>query len=84
MFLKFGLTTFSWLGLKVSGKAGGQAVYSAIGEKYGGLFQGVSHIINLLRKYPEDLQFPNEIRKPNPKKRQGIQTAYRCNARPFS
>ena len=40
--------------------------------------------IDLLRKYPEDLQFPNEIRKPNPKKRQGIQTAYRCNARPFS
>ena len=45
MFLKFGLTTFSWSGLKVSGKAGGQAVYSAIGRKYGGLFQGVSHII---------------------------------------
>ena len=41
-------------------------------------------IIDLLRKYPEDLQFPNEIRKPNPKKRQGIQTAHRCNARPFS
>ena len=40
--------------------------------------------IDLLRKYPEDLQFPNEIRKPNPKKRQGIQTAHRCNARPFS
>ena len=39
---------------------------------------------DLLRKYPEDLQFPNEIRKPNPKKRQGIQTAHRCNARPFS
>ena len=45
MFLKFGLTTFSWLGLKVSGKAGGQAAYSAIGEKYGGLFQGISPII---------------------------------------
>ena len=44
---------------------------------------GVS-AIDLLRKYPEDLQFPNEIRKPNPKKRQGIQTAHRCNARPFS
>ncbi len=29
--------------------------------------------IDLLRKYPEDLQFPNEIRKPNPKKQQGIQ-----------
>ena len=42
------------------------------------------HILDLLRKYPEDLQFPNEIRKPNPKKRQGIQTAHRCNARPFS
>ena len=41
-------------------------------------------IIDLLRKYPEDLQFPNEIRKPNPKKRQRIQTAHRCNARPFS
>ena len=41
-------------------------------------------ILDLLRKYPEDLQFPNEIRKPNPKKRQGIQTAHRCNARPFS
>ena len=41
-------------------------------------------IIDLLRKYPEDLQFPNEIRKPNPKKQQGIQTAHRCNARPFS
>ena len=40
--------------------------------------------LDLLRKYPEDLQFPNEIRKPNPKKRQGIQTAHRCNARPFS
>ena len=40
--------------------------------------------IDLLRKYPEDLQFPNEIRKPHPKKRQGIQTAHRCNARPFS
>ena len=40
--------------------------------------------LDLLRKYPEDLQFPNEIRKPHPKKRQGIQTAYRCNARPFS
>ena len=40
--------------------------------------------IDLLRKYPEDLPFPNEIRKPNPKKRQGIQTAHRCNARPFS
>ena len=24
--------------------------------------------LDLLRKYPEDLQFPNEIRKPNPKK----------------
>ena len=42
------------------------------------------HLLDLLRKYPEDLQFPNEIRKPNPKKRQGIQTAHRCNARPFS
>ena len=42
------------------------------------------YVIDLLRKYPEDLQFPNEIRKPNPKKRQGIQTAHRCNARPFS
>lgn len=41
-------------------------------------------LLDLLRKYPEDLQFPNEIRKPNPKKRQGIQTAHRCNARPFS
>ena len=41
-------------------------------------------IIDFLRKYPEDLQFPNEIRKPNPKKQQGIQTAHRCNARPFS
>ena len=41
-------------------------------------------ILDLLRKYPEDLQFPNEIRKPNPKKRHGIQTAHRCNARPFS
>ena len=41
-------------------------------------------ILDLLRKYPEDLQFPNEIRKPNPKKQQGIQTAHRCNARPFS
>ena len=41
-------------------------------------------IIDLLRKYPKDLQFPNEIRKPNPKKQQGIQTAHRCNARPFS
>ena len=41
-------------------------------------------IPDLLRKYPEDLQFPNEIRKPHPKKRQGIQTAHRCNARPFS
>ena len=40
--------------------------------------------VDLLRKYPEDLQFPNEIRKPHPKKRQGIQTAHRCNARPFS
>ena len=44
----------------------------------------VPDLIDLLRKYPEDLQFPNEIRKPNPKKRQGIQTAHRCNARPFS
>ena len=26
-------------------------------------------IIDLLRKYPEDLQSPNEIRKPHPKKR---------------
>ena len=43
-----------------------------------------SFSIDLLRKYPEDLQFPNEIRKPHPKKRQGIQTAHRCNARPFS
>ena len=42
------------------------------------------HLLDLLRKYPEDLQFPNEIRKPNPKKRQRIQTAHRCNARPFS
>ena len=25
--------------------------------------------IDLLRKYPKDLQFPNEIRKPHPKKR---------------
>ena len=41
-------------------------------------------VLDLLRKYPEDLQFPNEIRKPHPKKRQGIQTAHRCNARPFS
>ena len=41
-------------------------------------------IIDLLRKYPKDLPFPNEIRKPNPKKQQGIQTAHRCNARPFS
>ena len=31
-------------------------------------------IIDLLRKYPEDLQFPNEIRKPNPKKQQGLLT----------
>lgn len=45
MVLEFGLTPFSGSGLKVSGKAGGQAVYSAIGKKYGGLFQGVSHII---------------------------------------
>ena len=45
MVLKFGLTPLSGSGLKVSGKAGGQAVYSAIGKKYGGLFQGVSHII---------------------------------------
>ena len=41
-------------------------------------------VLDLLRKYPEDLQFPNEIRKPNPKKQQGIQTAHWCNARPFS
>ena len=26
-------------------------------------------LLDLLRKYPEDLQFPNEIRKPHPKKR---------------
>ena len=45
---------------------------------------GIDSSIDLLRKYPEDLQFPNEIRKPHPKKRQGIQTAHRCNARPFS
>ena len=44
----------------------------------------IAILLDLLRKYPEDLQFPNEIRKPNPKKRQGIQTAHRCNARPFS
>ena len=31
------------------------------------------YVVDLLRKYPEDLQFPNEIRKPNPKKQQGIQ-----------
>ena len=48
------------------------------------LSANVNTIVDLLRKYPEDLQFPNEIRKPNPKKRQGIQTAHRCNARPFS
>ena len=30
----------------------------------------VQTVLDLLRKYPEDLQFPNEIRKPNPKKRQ--------------
>ena len=34
-------------------------------------------IVDLLRKYPEDLQFPNEIPKPHQKKRQGIQTAHR-------
>ena len=33
--------------------------------------------VDLLRKYPEDLQFPNEIRKPNPKKQQGIQNGSR-------
>ena len=43
-----------------------------------------NNLLDLLRKYPEDLQFPNEIRKPHPKKQQGIQTAHRCNARPFS
>ena len=47
-------------------------------------FDTTENLLDLLRKYPEDLQFPNEIRKPNPKKRQGIQTAHRCNARPFS
>ena len=26
-------------------------------------------VLDLLRKYPENLQFPNEIRKPHPKKR---------------
>ena len=46
--------------------------------------RGIQEKLDLLRKYPEDLQFPNEIRKPHPKKRQGIQTAHRCNARPFS
>ena len=47
-------------------------------------FEDFRTTLDLLRKYPEDLQFPNEIRKPNPKKQQGIQTAHRCNARPFS
>jgi len=28
-------------------------------------------LLDLLRKYPEDLQFPNEIRKPHPKKATG-------------
>ena len=30
---------------------------------------GLKLSIDLLRKYPKDLQFPNEIRKPHPKKR---------------
>ena len=34
-----------------------------------GRVERVQATIDLLRKYPEDLQFPNEIRKPHPKKR---------------
>ena len=67
---------------KAPGVVGGSVVLLTNVAKNGGDLSKLT--IDLLRKYPEDLQFPNEIRKPNPKKRQGIQTAHRCNARPFS
>jgi len=42
-------------------------ITSEIMLKYSNMFNEKS--IDLLRKYPEDLQFPNEIRKSHPKKR---------------